>query len=170
MQLIRKGNQYYNAGEIDKAKKVFLAANYQDGIIRVADYYYEMRKPAAALLLYRHAGCHEKVEEIYERIVLVIRKLLAEDAAADQAAAHGVPATAARATPKTAASPIEPNRATTAIAQEFLRHSGESESTAPPVEPNRAPATAAEEFLRRSGARPATAATTDEQENNDQQP
>ncbi|MCK4906008.1 MAG: hypothetical protein KAS64_00575 [Spirochaetes bacterium] len=78
--MIRKGNEYYNSGQIEKAKKLFLATNYKDGIIRVADYYYfEVNKPVLGLILYRHAGCKNRVEEIYERIVMVIRLLMKKD-------------------------------------------------------------------------------------------
>ncbi|MDR2734632.1 MAG: hypothetical protein LBC99_08375 [Spirochaetota bacterium] len=79
--LIRKGNALFNDGKIEEAKRCFLAAKYGDGIIRVADhYYYDLKKPAAALILYRHAGYAPKVQEICESIAAVIRTLLAEDA------------------------------------------------------------------------------------------
>jgi len=78
--LIRKGNALFNDGKIEEAKRCFVYANYGDGIIRVADhYFYELKKPAAALLLYRHAGYSQKTQEIIECIVAVIRTLLAED-------------------------------------------------------------------------------------------
>jgi hypothetical protein len=80
--LIRTGNALFNEGKIEEAKMYFLRARYGDGIIRVADhYFYELKKPAAALLLYRHAGYTKKVQEIMESIVAVIRSLLAEDKA-----------------------------------------------------------------------------------------
>ena len=79
IRLIRKGNEFYNKGDIESAKRIFLQTNYSGGLIRVADYYCEQRKPAAALLLYRQAGCRQKVEELYERIVAVIRLLLEQD-------------------------------------------------------------------------------------------
>jgi len=77
--MIRKGNEYFNAGHVKSAKKLFIAANYTDGMIRIADYYYEQKQPVDALLLYRRAGCREQVEEIYESIAGVIRSLLNED-------------------------------------------------------------------------------------------
>ncbi len=82
--LIREGNALFNAGRIEEAKPKFIRAGYVDGIIRVADhYYYTLKKPAAALILYRHAGCTAKTEEIIETIVAVIRTLLAQDAAGE---------------------------------------------------------------------------------------
>jgi hypothetical protein len=88
--LIREGNALFNEGRIEEAKPKFLRAHYIDGIIRVAEhYYYTLRKPAAALVLYRHAGCTAKTEEIYEKIVAVIRTLLAEDAAAAERGSDG---------------------------------------------------------------------------------
>lgn len=82
--LIRRGNELFNAGRIDQAGRLFLQAGYVDGIIRVADHlYYTLKKPAAALLLYRQAGCTRKVEEIIECMAGVIRSLLAADAEAE---------------------------------------------------------------------------------------
>jgi hypothetical protein len=89
--LIRKGNACYNKGDIEQAKRLFLQTGYTGGMIRIADYYYSQRKPAAALLLYRAAGCHNKVEELYGQIVAVIRTLLAQDGDG-----RGVPAPADR--------------------------------------------------------------------------
>jgi len=83
VRLIRKGNEFYNAGRIEDAKHIFVRTKYIDGMIRVADHYYDQQKPAAALLMYRAAGCKEKVEELYERIVAVIRLLLEEDRLAE---------------------------------------------------------------------------------------
>ena len=80
VDLIRKGNALFNDGKIEEAKKCFLNANYGDGLIRVGDhYFYELKKPAVALLLYRHAGHTKKVREITDSIVAVIRTLLSED-------------------------------------------------------------------------------------------
>lgn len=87
--LIREGNALFNEGRIEEAKPKFIRAGYIDGIIRVADhYYYTLKKPAAALILYRHAGCTAKSEEIIETIVAVIRILLAEDGA-DEGSGRG---------------------------------------------------------------------------------
>jgi hypothetical protein len=78
--LIRKGNALFNEGKIEEAKQCFLRAQYGSGLIRVGDhYFYELKKPALALLLYRHAGHTKKVQEIMECIAAVIRTLLAED-------------------------------------------------------------------------------------------
>jgi len=79
VKLIRKGNEFYNHGDIEEARRIFLETNYTGGLIRIADYYYDQRKPAAALLLYRQAGCRQKAEELYEKIVAVIRLLLEQD-------------------------------------------------------------------------------------------
>jgi hypothetical protein len=78
--LIRKGNALFNEGKIEEAKRYFLGAKYGDGLIRVGDhYFYDLKKPAEALLLYRQAGYTQKVQEICECIAAVIRTLLAED-------------------------------------------------------------------------------------------
>jgi hypothetical protein len=83
--VVRRANELYNAGDIEGAKNLYLKVNYTAGIIRVADYYYEQRKPILAMLLYRRAGCSERVDELYKHAAGVIRQLLAEDARERQA-------------------------------------------------------------------------------------
>ena len=79
VQIVRQANECYNSGDIERAKALYLRADYSAGLIRVADYYYEKRKPILAMLLYRKAGCRERVEELYAHAAGVIRLLLAED-------------------------------------------------------------------------------------------
>ncbi len=51
--LIRKGNELFNNGNIDKAAKIFVTTAYKDGLIRVGDYYYFQKKdPIKALYFY----------------------------------------------------------------------------------------------------------------------
>ncbi len=82
IKLIRKGNEFFNNGEIDKALKIFIHTDYKDGINRVADYYYyEKQKPLIAFKLYQRAGNKRMIEELIEKMAMVIRYLLMEDEA-----------------------------------------------------------------------------------------
>jgi hypothetical protein len=77
VQLIRKGNELFNNGKIEEATKIFLLVKYIDGIIRVADYYfYEKRQPLYALRFYKAANRQDKVNEIHERMLFALGKML----------------------------------------------------------------------------------------------
>lgn len=79
-QLIRKGNELFNNGDIDTAAKVFIKTEYKDGLTRVADYYFfDRRLPLNALPYYRLANCKEKVDEIYERMLFAMGKMLGRE-------------------------------------------------------------------------------------------
>lgn len=79
MQLIRKGNELFNKGKIDEAARVFVTAEYQDGLKRVGDhYFYKENKPLVALPYYRKAKYKEKIEEIEHRMAFAIGMMLAD--------------------------------------------------------------------------------------------
>ena len=71
--LIRKGNELFNKGEIESSVKIFLQTDYKDGIARVGDfYYYEKKQPLIAVKFYKKASMHDKVNEIYERMLYAL--------------------------------------------------------------------------------------------------
>ena len=55
--LIRKGNELFNRGSIDLARKIFITTRYTDGLIRMGDYYFKKKKHIMALQLYWLAPC-----------------------------------------------------------------------------------------------------------------
>jgi hypothetical protein len=80
LALIRKGNELFNGGEIEKAARIFTATAYKDGLIRVGDYFYfDKKNPLRALEYYREAKFEKRVKELSERIVMVLKKWLSED-------------------------------------------------------------------------------------------
>jgi hypothetical protein len=77
--LIRKGNEIFNNGEIEKAARIFKTTAYKDGLIRVGDYYYfEKKDILKALHYYIEAEYEKRVREVTERIAEVIKKWLGE--------------------------------------------------------------------------------------------
>jgi hypothetical protein len=77
--LIRKGNEIFNNGEIEKAAKIFATTAYRDGLIRVGDYYYfEKRDILKALQYYVEAKYERRIGEVTERIAGVIKKWLGD--------------------------------------------------------------------------------------------
>ncbi|MDH5682059.1 MAG: hypothetical protein OEZ36_10760, partial [Spirochaetota bacterium] len=80
MLYIREGNKSFNEGEIELAKKYFLKADYQSGLLRVADYYYYDKKlPLNALPLYLKCGSKDRIDEIYQRMAFALGKMLEKD-------------------------------------------------------------------------------------------
>jgi hypothetical protein len=78
--LIRKGNEFFNKGEIENACKIFINTDYKDGLIRIGDYYfYEKKQPLTALDFYKKANMTAKVNEIYERMMYALNKWIVED-------------------------------------------------------------------------------------------
>lgn len=78
--LIRRGNELYNQGDYKNALKIFLATDYQDGIVRVADHlYYEEENTIGAIKLYKKAGYQKRIDEFAEKAALTIQAWLAED-------------------------------------------------------------------------------------------
>lgn len=77
--LNRKGNNFFNEGDIESARRVFLTTGYSDGLIRVGDNYRSRGRMLDALRMYWIAPDHKKAEQIIEKLSLVIQSLLSED-------------------------------------------------------------------------------------------
>jgi hypothetical protein len=79
-QLIREGNQAFNAGDIRKARELFLKTSYQDGLVRLGDHFmYDRRLPMLAFGYYKKAGRQDKVDEIFQRMVMALSEWLGKD-------------------------------------------------------------------------------------------
>ncbi len=77
IELIRKGNELFNRGDVIAAEKIFIKTGYRDGITRVADYYfYDKKMPLVALSLYKMVNRRDKVNEIYERMMYALGRLV----------------------------------------------------------------------------------------------
>lgn len=77
--LIRKGNELFNKGDIETARRIFLTVHYADGIIRVGDHYYKRDMPLEALKMYWTAPDRHRVEMMAEKMAAVVRSWLAEE-------------------------------------------------------------------------------------------
>ena len=77
--LIRKGNELFNAGMIEQAKRVFITTGYGDGLSRIGDYYYDKEEPLEALRMYWMAPSPRKVENMMERMAAIVQKWLKEE-------------------------------------------------------------------------------------------
>lgn len=76
--LVRKGNELFNAGRIEEAKKIFITTRYGDGLTRIGDYYWEKKEPLEALRMYWIAPSPKKREQLVEKAAGVVRSWVGE--------------------------------------------------------------------------------------------
>ena len=74
--LNRKGNNLYNCGDIEGARRIFLTTGYSDGLVRVGDYYNSKGRPLDALRMYWIAPDRSKAEPIIMQLSAVIQNLI----------------------------------------------------------------------------------------------
>ncbi|MBN2051836.1 MAG: hypothetical protein JW760_15395 [Spirochaetales bacterium] len=77
--LIRRGNELFNAGEYETAKRIFITTGYTDGLVRMGCYYEKNNNPLEALRMYYLAPAPDKKEELLAKVSAVIRKWIIED-------------------------------------------------------------------------------------------
>jgi len=77
--LNRKGNQMFNEGNVEGAKKVFLTTKYTDGLSRVGDYFKSQSRPLEALQMYWIAPDRTKSEPLIEQVAALLQGLILED-------------------------------------------------------------------------------------------
>ncbi|PKL18458.1 MAG: hypothetical protein CVV49_05730 [Spirochaetae bacterium HGW-Spirochaetae-5] len=88
--LSRKGNEFFNNGNMTEAIKYFVKAGYRDGIMRVADYYfYDKKQPLIALKFYKMINRKDRIDEINARMMFAFNKMLSssKDDSGSEAAA-----------------------------------------------------------------------------------
>ena len=67
VKLIRAGNKAFNEGNIEYAAKIFKALKYQDGLIRVGDYFYfKKHQPLRAYGYYELAKNNKMLKRLHE--------------------------------------------------------------------------------------------------------
>jgi hypothetical protein len=74
--LNRKGNEMFNSGDIEGARRIFLTTGYTDGLVRIGDHYKAQGKELDALRMYWIAPDHSKAEPIIARLSGIIQKLI----------------------------------------------------------------------------------------------
>jgi len=77
--LNRKGNIFFNHGDVERARRIFLTTGYSDGIIRIGDYYRSNGRPLDALRMYWMAPDRKKAEPIILKLSTIIQTLMKED-------------------------------------------------------------------------------------------
>jgi len=74
--LNRKGNMLYNDGDIEGARKIFMATGYSDGLSRIGDYYKSQNRFLEALRMYWIAPDRVKAEPLVMQLADTIQKLV----------------------------------------------------------------------------------------------
>ncbi len=82
--LIRKGNELFNSGKYETAKRIFITTGYSDGLIRLGDFYMKNKNPVDALRMYWMAPAPDQFEQISEQTASVISKWLKEEEKVDE--------------------------------------------------------------------------------------
>ncbi len=70
--LNRKGNIFFNQGDIESAKRIFITTGYSDGLSRVGDFYADKGQELDALRLYWLAHNKRKANPIIQKLALLI--------------------------------------------------------------------------------------------------
>ncbi len=77
--LNRKGNALFNTGDIEAARRIFLATGYSDGLCRVGDSYLNAGRAIDALRMYWLAPDKKKAEGLIQKLSRVVQKVLEEE-------------------------------------------------------------------------------------------
>jgi hypothetical protein len=76
--LNRKGNAFFNSGDIESARRIYLTTGYSDGLARVGDFYKSKGRLLDALRMYWIAPDHSKAEPIIMQLSELIQSMLKE--------------------------------------------------------------------------------------------
>ncbi len=82
--LIRKGNELFNSGKYETAKRIFITTGYSDGLIRMGDYYIKNGNHVDALKMYWMAPAPNQFEKISGQTAMIISKWLKEEEKVDE--------------------------------------------------------------------------------------
>ena len=74
--LNRKGNIFFNSGDIENARRIFITTGYSDGLIRVGNHYKSQGRIMDALRMYWLAPDKNKTEAIIMQLAVVIQDLI----------------------------------------------------------------------------------------------
>jgi hypothetical protein len=77
--LNRRGNERFNAGDVETARRIYQTTGYSDGLSRVGDHYFGKGRYVDALKMYILANNDRKRAEIIRRMAEVIHNLIREE-------------------------------------------------------------------------------------------
>ena len=77
--LNRKGNQKFNEGDVEGARRIFMTTGYYDGLSRVGDYYKSKDRPLEALRMYWTAPDKNKSQPLIEKLAMILQDMIHSD-------------------------------------------------------------------------------------------
>jgi len=77
--LIRKGNELFNQGKYELAKRIFITTGYSDGLLRMGDLYYKRQQILEAFRMYCLAPSKRKVDIMIESMACIVKNWLSEE-------------------------------------------------------------------------------------------
>jgi uncharacterized protein YifE (UPF0438 family) len=77
--LNRKGNQKFNEGDIEGAKRIYMTTGYSDGLSRIGDFYVSKSRPLEALRMYWMAHDHKKAQPLIEKLSFILQSVVHSD-------------------------------------------------------------------------------------------
>jgi len=77
--LNRKGNQKFNEGDVEGARRIFMTTGYSDGLSRVGDFYKSKERPLEALRMYWTAPDKNKYQPMIEKLAFLIQDMIHSD-------------------------------------------------------------------------------------------
>lgn len=78
VQLIRKGNELFSRGELEAARKIFVATRYSDGMIRLGDLYDRQKDYLSAFQMYKLAPAPDRASAMILKLSAVLKNWLKE--------------------------------------------------------------------------------------------
>jgi len=77
--LNRKGNMLCNSGDIEGARRIFMATGYSDGLSRVGDHYKSQNRLLEALHMYWIAPDRVKAEPLVMQLASIMQNLVSDN-------------------------------------------------------------------------------------------
>jgi hypothetical protein len=76
--LNRKGNAFFNEGDIESARRIFLTTGYSDGLSRIGDYYAKNNQDLDALKYYWLAHNRRKADPLIAKFALLVKSVITD--------------------------------------------------------------------------------------------
>lgn len=77
--LLRRGNELFNNGQVEQAKRIFLTLGYSDGIARIGDVYLREHRPVDAIKMYHRAPDPHRLNQLARQMAEVLRTVMGEE-------------------------------------------------------------------------------------------
>ena len=77
--LVRRGNEFFNQGKYDEARRIFLTLGYTDGLIRLGSHYYNKKQYVEALRMFASAPDIGRIQAMAPALARVVRMWLMSD-------------------------------------------------------------------------------------------